>query len=171
MSSPHSVPQTTPSIRVLLVDDEQDLVEFLSQRLLRRGFTVTSTTSGADAVEAVKRQAFDVAIVDLKMPLMDGVEVLRRIKEMQPYLEAIMLTGHGSAESAHAAGRLDAFRYVMKPCDYEELVGLIQEAYKKKRKDLFAMFQRELQSVMDRGGSPREIMAATDRLRLEYEQN
>lgn len=112
--------ETTPtSIRVLLVDDEQDLVEFLAQRLLRKGITVTATTSGPEALEAVRRQAFDVAVVDLKMPLMDGVEVLRRVKEMQPYLEVIMLTGHGSAESAHAAGRLDAFRYVMKPCDYE----------------------------------------------------
>ncbi len=164
--------ETTPtSIRVLLVDDEQDLVEFLAQRLLRKGITVTATTSGPEALEAVRRQAFDVAVVDLKMPLMDGVEVLRRVKEMQPYLEVIMLTGHGSAESAHAAGRLDAFRYVMKPCDYEELLALIQEAYKKKRKELFEMFQRELQKVMERGGSPREIMSATDRLRLEYEQN
>jgi len=158
-------------IRVLLVDDEEDLVTFLAQRLLRRGFTVTATTSGPDAVAAASRQAFDVAVVDLKLPVMDGVEVLRRIKTDRPHLEAIMLTGHGSADSALEAGRLDAFRYVLKPCDYEELVTLIEAAARRKQERQTAAYRAALQEALAGGGSPREILAATDELRREFEQD
>ncbi len=144
---------------------------FLSQRLLRRGFTVTATTSGPDAVAAADRQPFDVAVVDLKLPVMDGVEVLGRLKAGQPFLEAIMFTGHGSADSALEAGRLDAFRYVIKPCDYEELVALIEAAGRRKRERQTAAYHEALQEILAGGGSPREILAATEALRHQYEQD
>lgn len=163
--------QDNVSIRVLLVDDEADLVEFLSHRLLKKGLTVTATTSGTAAMAAVECQRFDVVILDLKMPEMDGIEVLRRIKEKQPFLEAIMLTGHGSHESALEAGKLAAFRYLLKPYDFDELLTLIREAHARKRQAMVDQFRQELEDVISSGGSPREITAATERLRREYEQN
>jgi DNA-binding NtrC family response regulator len=159
------------SPRILLVDDEEDLVTYLAHRLLKKGFTVTATTSGADALAAVERQTFDVAIIDLKMPQMDGIEVLARLKAVQPFLEAIMLTGHGSTESALEAGQLQAFRYLIKPYDYDELLALINAAHTKKREELAAKFQAELQKVVDGGETGLEIAEATEKLRREYEQD
>ena len=156
-------------IRVLLVDDEEDLVDFLSHRLLKHGFTVTATTAGTKAIEAAARQKYDVAIVDLKMPVMDGIEVLRWLRESQPFLETIMLTGHGSHDSALEAGRLQAFRYLLKPYEFDELVALIEEAAANKRNAQNREFQEKQQEIIARGGTPREITAATEHLRSEYE--
>ena len=157
-------------IRILLVDDEEDLVTFLAHRLLKRGLTVTATTSGFEALDAIKDQAFDVVILDLKMPQMDGIEVLHRLKEKQPYLEAIMLTGHGSHESALEAGRLDAFRYLIKPYDFDELLALIKEAYSHKRTQLQAKYQEEIAEITTGGLSAREIVETSEELRRKYEQ-
>ena len=88
------------TIRVLLVDDEETLIEYLSKRLLKQGFTVKAAFSGEEAVTVAKGQQFDVAVVDLKMPGMDGVETQRKLKDIQPFLQCIVLTGHGSIESA-----------------------------------------------------------------------
>lgn len=159
------------SIRVLLVDDEEDLVTFLGQRLKRQGFTVIASTSGQQALTAAKQRTFDVAVLDLKMPHMDGIAVLQKLKEVQPFLEAIMLTGHGSHDSALEAGRLQAFRYLIKPYNHEELVALIQEAHQAKVDKMKAEFLQELAKVTGGGGSPREIIEASARLRQEYEQN
>lgn len=158
-------------IRILLVDDEEDLVEFLAHRLVKRSFTVTATTSGADAIAASKKQIFDVVILDLKMPQMDGITVLQHLKSEQPYLEAIMLTGHGSTESALEAGRLDAYRYLIKPYDFDELVALINEAHAHKFQQLQAKFQEEMMQVTSSGLSPRDIIEATEKLRQKYEQD
>lgn len=159
-------------IRILLVDDEQDLVDFLAQRLRKRGFAVTPTTSGPEAVAEADRARFDVAIIDLKMPQMDGIEVLKRLKEKQPYLEAIMLTGHGSHDSALEAGRLHANRYLIKPYDFDELLGRVQEAHAAKTAALRERFQEEFAKVIGAAGtSPREIIEASEKLRREYEQD
>jgi two-component system NtrC family response regulator len=158
-------------IRIMLVDDEKDLVEFLAHRLVKRGFTVTATTSGADAINAAKKQIFDVVILDLKMPQMDGITVLQHLKAEQPYLEAIMLTGHGSTESALEAGRLDAYRYLIKPYDFDELVSLINEAHTHKFTQLQTKFQEEMTQVSSSGLSTRDIIEATEQLRKKYEQD
>ncbi|MFH1845317.1 MAG: response regulator [bacterium] len=159
------------SVRVLLVDDEEDLVEFLTHRLVKRGFTVTATTAGADALVASARQRYDVAIVDLKMPGMDGIAVLEQLKDHQPYLEAIILTGHGSHATALAAGRLQAFRYLLKPYEFDELVTLIEEAATAKRETMVREFQAAQAKIIAQGGTAREISEASDRLRREYEQD
>jgi DNA-binding NtrC family response regulator len=160
----------SPPIRILLVDDEEDLVTFLSHRLLKRGFTVTATTSGSEALKVVNRQIIDVVILDLKMPQMNGIEVLQHLKEQQPYIEAIMLTGHGSHESALEAGRLQAYRYLIKPYDFDELVALIQEAHAIKIEQLRTKYQEELEKITSEGHSAHEILAATEELRRKYEQ-
>jgi two-component system NtrC family response regulator len=158
-------------IRVLLVDDEQDLVDFLSHRLLKHGFTVTATTAGTEAIDAAATQKYDVAVVDLKMPVMDGIEVLEKLKEQQPFLKTIMLTGHGSHDSALEAGRLQAFHYLLKPYEFDELVSVIEKAASVKRKAQLAAFRAEQERVIDNCSTAMEITEATERLRKKYEQD
>lgn len=156
--------------RVLLVDDEEDLITFLSHRLRKQGFEVSTTGSGVEAIAAVERQTFDVAVVDLKMPGMDGIETMKRLKAIQPFLEAIMLTGHGSYESALEAGRLATYRYLIKPYEFEELLEQIREAHAVKEQRRLAGYREEsLELTSTPGISPRELMHRQEELRRKYE--
>jgi CheY-like chemotaxis protein len=117
-------------IRVLLVDDEQQFVINMARILKLRGFEVTTALNGYQAVDAVKYGGgFDVVVLDVKMPGMDGVETLGEIKKRAPDTEVIMLTGHASLESGTQAMRRGAYDYLMKPCDIEDLVEKIKEAH------------------------------------------
>jgi len=117
-------------IRVLLVDDEQQFVINMARILKIRGFEVTTAYDGYQAVDAVKYGGgFDVVVLDVKMPGMDGVETLGEIKKRAPDTEVIMLTGHASLESGTQAMRKGAYDYLMKPCDIEDLVEKIKEAH------------------------------------------
>ena len=158
-------------IKVLLVDDEEDLVTLLAERLTKRQMDVVYATSGEEALTICAERIFDEAVIDLKMPHMDGVEVMQRLKVSQPLIETIMFTGHGTMESALEAGKLDAFRYVMKPCDFDELVGVIQAAYEQRRTHLRLKYEEELQQVMEHHFTPLDIMHASDELRRKYEQD
>ena len=122
----------TERIRLLLVDDEEAFRSTLASRLRRRAFDVLDVESGYRALEAIKRTAFDVAIIDVKMPGMDGLETLREMKSIGTLIEVIMLTGHASVESGLEGMRLGAFDYVMKPCDIDDLVVKIGDAYQRK---------------------------------------
>jgi DNA-binding NtrC family response regulator len=159
-----------PAIRVLLVDDEQDLVDYLSRRLIKRGCTVRAVTSGQEAVVAAADEIFDVAIVDLRMPIMDGISVMKELRAEQPFIETIMLTGHGSHDSALQAGKLHTHRYLLKPYDFGKLVEEIHAAAAARRETLAAEFARELKELIDRSVSARDIQAETERLRRKYEQ-
>jgi len=97
-------------IKVLLADDEETLLEYMSKRLAREGFTVKSALWGEEGPEAVKSQQFDLAVVDMKMPGMDGVETQRALKKIQPFLQCIVLTGYGSVDMSLESGHGDAFR-------------------------------------------------------------
>ena len=116
-------------VRLLLVDDEKDFVNILSKRIKRRNIEVTKAFSGAEAIQALRGQEFDVAVLDLKMEDMDGIEVLKMLKIMDPRLAVIMLTGHGSAEAAEQGIKLGAFDYLTKPCELEKLLEKIMAAY------------------------------------------
>lgn len=164
-------PDNKKPIRILLVDDEADLVEFLAQLLLKKGFTVTATNSGAEALEAVANQIFDVAILDLKMPEMDGIEVLEKIRAVQPFLEAIMLTGHGSTGSALEAGRLKAFRYVHKPYLLEDLLRQIRDAHAHRENALTKAYRQEMAEAMEPGHTSHDILAKGEELRRKYERD
>jgi DNA-binding NtrC family response regulator len=120
------------NITVLLIDDEETLVKYLSTRLLREGFTVNASYSGEEALEVACNKDFDVAVVDLKMPGMDGVETQKRLKRIHPFLQSIILTDRGALDSALENGKQDVFKCLLKPIDYENLVQTIREAYKKK---------------------------------------
>ncbi len=157
-----------PNIRVLLIDDEQTLLEYMSKRLLRKGFTVKAVFSGEQAVEAAKQEHFDVAVVDLKMPGMDGVETQKRLHEIQPFLQCIVLTGHGSIDSALESGQQDAFRYLLKPIDYDNLVTSIQEAYEKKLEFQKEKFQEQVEEIYRSGLGAKGIKKAINELRKIY---
>jgi two-component system response regulator HydG len=117
-------------IRVLLVDDEEQFVINMARILKVRGFDVSTAFSGFDAVDALKNEVgFDVVILDVKMPGMDGVATLGEIKKWAPDTEVIMLTGHATVSSGTQAMRKGAYDYLMKPCDIEDLVEKINEAY------------------------------------------
>ncbi len=115
-------------IRLLLVDDEKAYVDVLSNRLGKRSIDVTKALSGTEGVQTLRKRDFDVAVLDLKMEDMDGLEVLRIFKKMVPQMPVIMLTGHGSEQAARDGVELGAFDYLMKPCDFDELVKKIKEA-------------------------------------------
>ncbi len=117
------------AIRVLLIDDEEAYVNVLSHRLRKRGFDVTKAHSGSEALQVMRRCEFDVAVLDLKMADMDGIEVLKILKIMDPVMQVIMLTGHGSATACKQGIALGAFDYLMKPCEIEVLVKKIEEAF------------------------------------------
>lgn len=126
-SEPRS-PDGEKTIRLLLVDDEEAYVDVLANRLSRRGFDVTKTYSGTQALQAMRGREFDVAVLDLKMEDMDGIEVLKVLKRMDPNMQVIMLTGHGSETAARQGIEFGAFDYLMKPCELDALVGKIREA-------------------------------------------
>ena len=116
------------SIRLLLVDDEIGYLDVLSKRLTRRGFKVTTASSGAEAIRALRNWDFDVAVLDLKMEDMDGIEVLKVFKRMEPSVKVIMLTGHGSERAARDGIAHGAFDYLIKPIDLESLITRIRAA-------------------------------------------
>lgn len=115
-------------IRILLVDDEAGYVSVLAKRMARRGIDVTSALSGSAAIQILRKQAFDASVLDLKMEDMDGIEVLKIFKKMDPEMPVIMLTGHGSETAAREGIAFGAYDYLTKPCDLEELISKIRDA-------------------------------------------
>ena len=115
-------------IRLLLIDDEEGYVNVLANRLGKRNFQVSKAYSGGDAIRAVRGEDFDVAILDLKMEDMDGIEVLKIFNQMGLSMKIIMLTGHGSQEAAREGLKLGAFDYLTKPCELEDLIRKIHDA-------------------------------------------
>jgi DNA-binding response OmpR family regulator len=119
------IEKMTGPIKLLLVDDEVGFANVIAKRMSKRNIDVTKAFSGTEALQALKKADFDVAVLDLKMEDMDGIEVLKIFKKMDPDLPVIMLTGHGSEEAAREGIQFGAFDYLMKPCDFEELVKKI----------------------------------------------
>jgi DNA-binding response OmpR family regulator len=116
------------TIRLLLVDDEKGFVDVLSKRLAKRDIQVTRTFSGAEGIQALRHSDFDVAVLDLKLEDMDGIEILKIFKKMDPHMPVIMLTGHGSEKASIEGMRYGAFDYLTKPHELAELVAKIHEA-------------------------------------------
>jgi len=118
--------------RVLVVDDEIDFLETIIKRLQARNINVSGADSGYKALEMIGEQDFDVVILDVKMPGLDGIDTLREMKKKKPLMEVIMLTGHASVESGIQGMQLGAFDYVMKPVALDELLEKIRQAYERK---------------------------------------
>ena len=119
-------------IRILLVDDEKEFVETLAERLRTRGFHVTEAYIGDEALETLKEYNFDVTILDVQMPGMDGIEALGAIKKLKPLTEVLMLTGHGTIETAIEGMKIGAFDFLLKPCKMDLLLEKINGAYERK---------------------------------------
>jgi two-component system, OmpR family, response regulator len=120
------------ALRVLIVDDEEELVSALKERLALRGFEAEGVTTGEGALELLKTWPCDVVLLDVKMPGLGGLEVIRLIKVQRPELEVILLTGHGSAETAEDGLSLGAFDYLMKPVKIDHLVQMLRAAGSKR---------------------------------------
>jgi len=127
--------ETSEGIRLLLVDDEEAYVKILAKRLAKRNYEVAVAFSGTQGIQAARREDFDVAVLDLKMEDVDGIEVLKVFKKMAPKMEVIMLTGHGSEQAAREGVQFGAFDYLTKPCELEELIEKIMEAARRRRSE------------------------------------
>jgi len=119
----------TQKIRVLMVDDEARFRETTARLLTNRGFDTTIAASGEEALKILGKTAQDVVVLDIRMPGMDGHQALSAIKKQFPDLPVIMLTGHGTANSARAALTQEAYDYLSKPCDIDILVAKINSAH------------------------------------------
>lgn len=136
---------------VLLVDDEIPFVEAMTKRMTKRDFMVSSAFCGDDALKNLdKSSGVEVVILDVKMPGMDGIETLKLIKQRHPLVEVIMLTGHGTIESAIDGMKLGAFDYLLKPCDMDQLVAKTTEAAQKKRKHNEKIIEAQLKEITKR---------------------
>lgn len=135
-------------IKLLIVDDETRFLNAIAQRLTKRGLDVRTAANGADAIEMARAEKFDIALLDLKMPGMDGGQVLRILKEEHQFLEAIVLTGHGSLESAVELTKLGAFSYLPKPYELDKLIEVLKEAYETRLKNKFASDQAKIDKIV-----------------------
>jgi DNA-binding NtrC family response regulator len=147
-------------IKLLIVDDETRFLKAIAQRLTKRGFDVRTATNGPDAVSLAQKEKFDIALLDLKMPGMDGGQLLRILKQEHEFLEAIILTGHGSLESAVELTKVGAFGYLPKPYELEKLIEVLKDAYEARLKKKFEADQKKMDRIMDaaEGESPLGIL-------------
>jgi DNA-binding NtrC family response regulator len=121
------------SIKVLVVDDEKDFLASLVRRLKRRQLEVQGVDSGQAALDHLAAHPVDVVVLDVKMPGMDGLEALSRIKETHPFVEVILLTGHASVDAGMKGISLGAFEYLIKPVTLDQLLERINEAFDRRQ--------------------------------------
>ncbi len=140
------------SASVLLVDDEQDFLDLLGERLENRGMQVTTAISGQAALTKLSHQDFDIIVIDLSMPGMDGIETIRRIKAERPETETIMLTGHATLQSGIEAMKCGAGDYLEKPADIELLLNMIHKAQYRRMKALEKNSRDDVQRILKTRG-------------------
>ena len=138
-----------PKIKLLVVDDEIEFLNALSKRLEMRDFIVTKASNGTDAVKTARNDKFDLALLDLKMPGMDGKQLLEILKKEHKYIEVIILTGHGSLDSAVECTKLGAYGYLPKPYELNDLIKILKEAYEERLKKKFQLDQNKMDKIME----------------------
>lgn len=121
------------SIKTLLVDDELEFLELLRKRLAKRNVEVVAVDSGEEGIRAISEDNFDVVILDVKMPGMNGIEALRKIKQIAPDIEVIILSGHADMEYVDQGLELGAYDYLVKPVAFNDLLSKISDAGSKRR--------------------------------------
>jgi len=139
-------------IRVLLVDDEKDFVEMLGLRLGEAGENITPAHSGQECLKVLEQKEIDVVVLDILMPGMDGIATLKEIKRRFPLVEVIMLTGHGTTESAVQGLKLGAFDYLLKPAHFGELTAKLESARQRKDEQAERIRQAEVKLLLRRSG-------------------
>jgi DNA-binding NtrC family response regulator len=153
-------------IKLLVVDDEVQFLDSITKRLELRGFEVTKATNGTEAIDLARKKKFDIALVDLKMPGLDGKQVLEILKSEHKYIEVIILTGHGSLDSAVECTKLGAFDYLPKPYELEDLILKLKEAYKARLEKKFRDDKEKMDKIFQiaLGNSPIAILEELKKL-------
>ena len=134
--------------KVLLVDDEEDFLEVLAERMTNRGIEVATATSATEAIRIAGEESFDAIIVDLMMPEMDGLEALKLIKEEKPESQVILLTGHATIDKGIEAMKLGAVDFLEKPADLSQLTEKIKKAHAKKMIIVEKQIEEKVKKVM-----------------------
>ena len=147
-------------IKLLVVDDEKQFLEIISKRLSVRDFDVTPVSSGEEAIEAARKQEFEIALVDLKMPGIGGEEVLEILKREHRFMEVVILTGYGSIDSAIKCTKAGVYGYLEKPCELETLLNVLREAYQRRVQNKLKFKGEKLKEIVSEvaPGSPLEIL-------------
>jgi DNA-binding NtrC family response regulator len=151
--------------KILLVDDEVVFTQNMAKLLANRGYVVTAVNSGDAAIQALEEKDFDVVVLDLKMPGMDGITTLKEIKKLGLLTETLILTGHGSIDTALEAIKLGAYDYLTKPCEIDELVDKIQGAWETKDEAVKKDIEEKIQKVVESPASVFEVFPRTRRQR------
>jgi DNA-binding NtrC family response regulator len=153
-------------IKLLIVDDDEKFLRTIAERLGLKDFDVATAADGGQAIKAAKKGKFDVALLDLKMPGMDGMEVLQILKQKHKYLEVIILTGFASIDSAVEATKLGAFGYLEKPYNLEKLLNIITSAYKTRLRKKFEHDKKRQEEIefLGMGSSPMGILRSLRRI-------
>jgi DNA-binding NtrC family response regulator len=148
------------TIRLLIVDDEEGFVHYMAKRLERHDFEVHAFTDPVEALEKTEGRTYDVGILDLKMPQMDGEELLEKLKRRDAHMEIIILTGHGSVQSAFRSAKRGAYEYLLKPCNFDGLVGSVNNAYAKRIKALGREKAEQVDQLLRQAGgmSPLDLL-------------
>ncbi|WP_419663542.1 two component system response regulator [Desulfosarcina variabilis str. Montpellier] len=134
MEPKHPLKQWPEPIRLLLVDDEKGFVDVLSKRLAKRNIKATQAFSGSEGIRLLRKRDFDIAVLDLKLEDMDGIEILKIFKKMDPAMPVIMLTGHGSEKASQEGLLYGAYDYLTKPHELDELIDKIHAAVSEGKK-------------------------------------
>lgn len=154
-------------IRLMFVDDEEDFVDYMTRNLEGNNLEVRAFNNPIQALSATGGQTFDVGLLDLKMPGMDGKDLLKKLKQRDPGMEIIILTGHPSIESAFRTSRDGAYEYLSKPCDFDTLLRAINKAYARRVKNLSRDQSERVNKLMNSAGrlSPLELLKRLKKLR------
>jgi len=152
--------ETNEKIHLLMVDDEVKFLNAITDRLKLKFFDITAATNGTDAIKMAKKGHFDVAVIDLQMPEIDGVEVLKVLKMGHKFLEIIILSGHATVETAVECTKLGAFKILEKPCKFDKLVESIKEAYESRLRKKFENDELRIEKIQSLalGQSPLGIL-------------
>ncbi len=138
--------------KVLIVDDDKDFLEVMSERLIARGIEVSTSETAEDALKRIDKELFDVIILDLQMPGINGIDALKQIKEKHEALQVIMLTGHATVEKGVEAIKLGAMDFIEKPADIDTLSKKIKKARKNKMLIMDKMDYERVMEVLQRFG-------------------
>ncbi|MEA1969480.1 MAG: response regulator [Thermodesulfobacteriota bacterium] len=146
-------------INLLIVDDEEDFLHSITKSLEVRAFNVIAVNRGDKAIEAAKKNPVDIALVDLKMPGINGEETLRALKKEHQWMEVVILTGHGTIDSAVECTKIGAFSFLQKPCELDELLETLKNAFKKRVMNRKNIAEKEIDAMLKlQTQTPREIL-------------
>lgn len=147
-------------ISLLFADDEEKFLESMTKRLEARDFNVIPVTRGDKALEAARNNPVDVALLDLRMPGMNGEETLKALKREHKWMEIVILTGHGNIDSAVECTKMGAHSYLQKPCDLDQLMEVLKEAYKKRVMNKTSLDENKMNKMLEiaQSSSPADIL-------------